>query len=53
MRYTGINIMLWSDIRKKRNSNSAGIEFRDFVVLKLYAGTKFRENGQNRENREI
>ena len=24
----------------------------NFVVLKLFAGTKFRENNQNRENRE-
>ena len=26
--------------------NLAGIQFRDFVVLKLYVGTNFHENGQ-------
>ena len=30
--------------------NFAGIQFRDFVVLKLFAGTKFRENGQKSGN---
>ena len=38
--------MLRSNIRKKRVSNSAGIQFRDFVVLKFFVGTKFGENDQ-------
>ena len=44
-----LSISFFDQILGKRESqvfNFAGIQFRDFVVLKLYVGTKFRENGQ-------
>ena len=59
MQYTGINIILWSNITKKTPHtrqvfNFAVIQFRDFVVLKLYVSTKFRENGQeSRKSRNL
>ena len=50
MRYAGINITLLSNISKKRISNSVGIQFCDFVILKLFVGrnsTKMVENCKN------
>ena len=48
-----LSISFFDQILAKRESqvfNFAGIQFRDFVVLKLYVGTKFRENGQKSRN---
>ena len=55
VRYTGINIILWSKLGKRESQTGpvfdfAGISFLEFVVLKLYAGTKCRENGQKSRN---
>ena len=46
MQYTGINIMLGSNMRKKRIMKLGSIQFRDFLVLKSFAGTKCSENVQ-------
>ena len=54
-----VSISYFHHILAKRESqtwhalNFVGIQFRDFVVLKLFAGTKFRENGQKLRNHEI
>ena len=55
VRYTGINIILWSKLGKRESQTGqvfdfADISFLEFVVLKLYAGTKCRENGQKSRN---
>ena len=43
MRYTYINIIL---SQTRQVFNFVGIQFRYFVVLKLFAGTKFPQNDQ-------
>ena len=54
-----VSVSYFHHILAKRESqtwhalNFVGIQFRDFVVLKLFAGTKFRENGQKLRNHEI
>ena len=39
-----------TDSQTRQVFNFADIWFRDFVVLKLYVGTKFRKNGQKSRN---
>ena len=41
----GIDIILWSNITKKRISTFV-FNFASFVVLKLFMGTKFGENDE-------
>ena len=52
MRCTGINIKLRSNIRKKRISNSAGIQFRGYLISRLFGFETFREYKSFRENGE-
>ena len=53
MQYTGINIILWLNIREKENLNvrrylsSRVFNLAILWLLKLLVDTKFRENGQN------
>ena len=53
MRCTGINIKLLSNIRKKRISDSAGIQFRGYLIWgSLFGFETFREYKSFRENGE-
>ena len=47
----GINVILWSNIKKKRILNPVGISFRGYLTSQFlwfwnFAGTKFCENNQ-------
>ena len=52
MRCTGIKIKLRSNIRKNRISNSAGIQFRRYLISRLFGFETFRECKSFRENGE-